>query len=389
VSERAAGWYPDPWTDGQHRFWTGTSWTADVFPASVMPTAPVLPTAPVMPTALGPPTAPGPPAETAPSSWSRPRDVAGAPPTAPSDVPPDPPKWGPPQTASALDVVGQEPWTLVTPASTGRRPRGATFLALMLIAGLVLGFLGVFGVQTLLDQRSAARTPDSAAAAPSGATILPPSAPPSTTPSAPPTTPPADPAASVLPGLVVRQIDVGSTVTIAQLRNGAEVYGTTTLDLCNGTFASEILRTARLQVAASDDLGRTHLSTEAVAYGTPSATAQAFRELKSVAAKCPGRPVTSPVGEPTVTTTFARAPDAAWPHTAGVDRQAYRFTSTDATGDTAPSIAVYLKRGRILLGVYFPHPDGKQSPVAGQSTVAGIVKVFADRLARVPRSVTG
>jgi len=54
---------------------------------------------------------------------------------------------------------------------------------------------------------------------------------------------------------------------------------------------------------------------------------------------------------------------------------------------TSHSIAVYLQRGRALVGVYFFEPDGPQAPVAGQTTVAGIVGVFAGRLAALPASV--
>lgn len=349
VSERSAGWYPDPWTDGHYRYWTGEAWTADVFPEGVDP--------------QGAPQ----------TSWSRPGDAPTPPPTAPSPSPPVPPQWEPQAAAPAPDELTQEPWSPVGAVPTGRRRRGVVFMALMLLAGLVIGFVGVFGLQQLLDRRSTSGTPGSAAAAPS---------PPGQLPS-------ADPAASVLPDLVVRQSDVDSAVTVAQLRNGTAVSGATTLDLCNGTFPSESLRTARLQVAAYDDQGTPELSTEAVAYRNAAATTQAFAELKEAAARCPNSPVRSPVGEPTVTTSFSRVPDSSWPRTAGVDRQAYHFTTTDATGTSSPAIAVYLKRRRIVLAVYFPQPDGRQGPVVGQSTVAGIVEVFQERLSRLPSSLTG
>lgn len=362
VSERTAGWYPDPWTDGQYRYWTGTSWTADAFPD-------------------------GPAPQSAPSTWSRPSEAAAPPPQSPSAVPPAPPQWGPPPGAPQPEVLAAEPWTLSDPAADGQR-RSTVFLASMLAGGLLVGFLGVFGAQSLLDRSpsSAANPPAAAPFAPQQPSFGPPSAAaPSTAPAPSPGS--ADPAVAVLPDLVVRQSDVASTVTVAQIPHGTSVSDAATLDLCNGTFASESLRTARLQVAASDST-RTDLSTEAVAYRNRAATTSAFAELKAVAARCPDTPVTSPVGEQTVTTKFSSAPDASWPHTAGVDRQAYSFTSTDASGTVSPSVAVYLKRGRILLGLYFPQPAGKQSPVAGQTTIGGIVKVFQNRMAALPSSVT-
>jgi hypothetical protein len=197
---------------------------------------------------------------------------------------------------------------------------------------------------------------------------------------------PSDPAASVLPGLVLRQSDVGPTETVAPIVGGTQVEAAATLDLCNGTFPSESLRTARLQVAAADAQSTAVLSTEAVLYSTPSGGAQAFSELKSAAAGCPSSPVVSPVGEPTVITHFNAAPDGSWPQVATVERLAFDFVTTDASGQSRHFTTAYLRRGRTLMGIYFPQPDGPQAPVAGQTTVAGIVNVFASRMANLTGS---
>jgi hypothetical protein len=183
---------------------------------------------------------------------------------------------------------------------------------------------------------------------------------------------------------------VPSTLSVVLIPGGDQVQGETTLDLCNGTFPSEALRTARRQVAAVDAQGVAVLSTEAVLYRDPAASAQAFAELRSVAAHCPSTPVTSPVGEPTVTTHFNAAPDASWPQTPGVERVAYDFNTTDQAGGQAlHSVAVYLRHGRALLAVYFSRPDAAQPAISGQTTLGGIVNVFAERLAQLPSSVTG
>jgi hypothetical protein len=47
---------------------------------------------------------------------------------------------------------------------------------------------------------------------------------------------------------------------------------------------------------------------------------------------------------------------------------------------------VYLRRDRFLVGLYFGHPDTAQPPIDGQTTIAGIVKNFERRLARLPTS---
>ena len=58
--------------------------------------------------------------------------------------------------------------------------------------------------------------------------------------------------------------DVGARRTVV-LIPGGNLTSQPTLDLCNGAFPSEQLRTARLQVASVDAAGNTALSTEAVA----------------------------------------------------------------------------------------------------------------------------
>jgi hypothetical protein len=242
---------------------------------------------------------------------------------------------------------------------------------------LLLGFVvGLVGGALLPDNRGS--TPDTSALQPA------------ITPRAPSFSPrtitPADPSASVLSGIVLQQSDVGATETVAPISGGTQVEGGATLDLCNGTFPSESLRTARLQVAGADDQGAVVLSTEAVLYKSTAAAAQALSELKSTAASCPAAPVVSPVGEPSVETHFNAVPDGAWPQVATVDRVAFDFVSTDPLGQSRHYVTAYLRRGRALMGVYFSQPDGPQPAVDGQTTIPGIVNIFATRMAKLPAS---
>ena len=178
-----------------------------------------------------------------------------------------------------------------------------------------------------------------------------------------------------------------STILVQPIPGGDRVTDQPTLDLCNGTFASESQRTARLQVAAYDGVGQELLSTEAVLYKSAADSEQAFAELKSVAAHCPSTPVVSPVGEATVATHFNAPPDSSWAQVPTVTRQAYDFVTDDGQGDTEHNIAVYLRRGRVLMGVYFAHPDAPQISVTGQNTIDQIAAVFANRIAALPASV--
>jgi hypothetical protein len=195
---------------------------------------------------------------------------------------------------------------------------------------------------------------------------------------------PKDPAAAALASLGLTQADVPSTVIVQPLIGGDTVSGAPTLDLCDGNYPSESLRTARLQVGAIDGTGALILSTEAVLYTNAAATEQAFSELRSVTANCSPNPVANANGG-SVTTHFNPAPDSGWAQVPTVTRQAYDLTTTDNSGTAQHSIAVYLRRGRVLLGVYFYQTDSLS--VAGQTTVEKVVGVFADRLARLPASV--
>jgi len=194
-----------------------------------------------------------------------------------------------------------------------------------------------------------------------------------------------DPSAALLANLIVTDADVSPTLRVAGLQGG-NTLDVPTLDLCNGNFPSEAMRTARLQVSAIDDQRRTALSTEAVLYSSGAGTMAAFSELKDTAAKCPPGPVESPVGLPTVTTKFGPAPDADWPQVPTVERIAFSFDSIDSSGETTRSVAVYLRRGRALLGVYFSHADAPTATVQGKTALGDIVAVFADRLAKLPVS---
>jgi hypothetical protein len=357
-----AGWYPDPWFNGQHRYWTGSQWTGDVFTDT--PSVPASPRADYERPPAPPPTQRASTPPPAPSFG-----YAGnvAPQTSPTAVYGDPSSWD--MLESGLPTVEREAWW--------RRLSRRQLNAIALVTGLVIGFVVVAAVVRPGHDSSAASpvTPLPAPTLP-----LAPS-PQSSTPVS------SDPDASYLQRLVVRQPDVVAGNSVQLLNAGNQVVGQTTLDLCNGTYPSEGLRSARLQVVEYDGTGLPVFSTEAVLYQSPKDAAQAMGELRSVAASCPNGPVTSPVGEPTVTTRFHAAPDKGWPSVAGVQRAAYSFTTTDQFGETDQRIAVYVQRGRVLEGLYFDMPTGTQPAVDGQTSVSGIVHLFEQRIAALPASV--
>jgi hypothetical protein len=141
--------------------------------------------------------------------------------------------------------------------------------------------------------------------------------------------------------------------TVLPITGGDQVEGQVTLDLCAATFPSEDLRRSRLQVSAVDQSGNgLGLGTEAVLYKDEAATEQAFRELRSARDKCPDRFVQGNQEVPPLKYQFEPAPDTTWADVAGVTRLAFRFTLTDEQGQTASALIVFLRRGRLLVGVY-------------------------------------
>jgi hypothetical protein len=181
-----------------------------------------------------------------------------------------------------------------------------------------------------------------------------------------------DPSAPLLVDLIVSDADVGPSLDVVGMQGGNGL-SQPTLDLCDGTYASESMRTARLQVYAVDAQRQPALSTEAVLYSSGAGTTTAFSELTEIAAACKDG-----------ATRFLPAPDGSWPQVATVERLAFAFDTTDPGGETTRSVAVYLRRGRALLGVYFSHADAPTAVVEGKTAIPDIVNIFANRLAKVP-----
>ena len=336
------GWYKDFWTPSRRRYWNGTTWTFATADTAEIDDPPPLDAGPLL-------------------------DGHGL---------PDP--VDPRRAAAAAAAAG----TGGAAAKPDKPPQKAWKWILAVVVGLLVGLAGV-----ALSNRSSS---DSASPPPTTATGRTP-----TTGASPGSTVPGsgslagnDPSAPTLAELVVQPEDVPDAATVAVFPGGIGL-GQPTLDLCNGTYPSESLRTARVQDAVVDEQGTLVLSTEAVLYGDSGGTSQALSELRSVVEACPSTPVPGPLGGPASTTRFNPPPDTSWPQTPSVNRVAYDLVTDDGSGPPRRIIAVYLQRGRVLLGVYFSRPEGPQVPVEGQTTIEGIVGVFAARVAALPTSVVG
>jgi hypothetical protein len=325
-----AGWYPDFWTPSRKRYWNGSAWTYATVPSAAVNDPP--------------------PEEamTLPEGHGLPAPVVRRPDSGADAGPPE-------------------------------KRKKPILWAFAVVVGVLVGLIGIY-----FSSRSSTDSPPSASG-PATTTA------PNTLRPGPSTTVPLsagnDPSASALEDLIVTPDDVPANADVVVFPGGIGL-DQPTLDLCNGRYPSESRRTARFQDAVLDAQGTLVFSTEAVLYGDSGGTTQAFAELQQVVGACPNGPVQGPAGGSAVTTRFSAAPDTNWAQTPGVNRRAYDLTSDDGTGPRR-TVAVYLQRGRVLLGVYFAKPEGAQMPVDGQTTIEGIVGVFAKRLAGLPTSVVG
>jgi hypothetical protein len=194
---------------------------------------------------------------------------------------------------------------------------------------------------------------------------------------------------AILQGISVSQSDVPGSNTVGLIGDGDQVTGQVTLDLCSRTYATERLRVARRQVAvipAGSSPGTFgNFSTEAVMYTSAAATATAFAEMRYAATTCPAGFVVPAEGPPAVKTTLTPPADSSWPSVAGLQRLVFRVSVNERSEPAQTHWAIYVRRGRILLGIYLNGTSTNLTfPIDGQHSLAGIVNVLAKRLAALP-----
>jgi hypothetical protein len=207
--------------------------------------------------------------------------------------------------------------------------------------------------------------------------------------------------AVVLSDVSLHESDAGESAVYSLVDHGDEVAGQVSLDLCRADFPSEALRQARHQVQVADAGAGMWVSSEAIAYGAPREAERAMSELAAAAANCPG-PGAGPGSSKDVATaggadlvhpaaddqglswSFQQPPDADWPSTPGVARQAYAFVISDLLGDSASYVTTYLRRGRILVAIYVTPPDSSATVLVNAPSQERMVTVMSARLAALP-----
>jgi hypothetical protein len=191
----------------------------------------------------------------------------------------------------------------------------------------------------------------------------------------------------VLAAVVLAPHDLAAGDTVETVTDGDVVTDNVSLDLCNAAFPSEARRRARHQVEAVAGAPSTRgLAVEAILYDSPDGSSQAFAELRAAQQRCPATFVPSNIdGVPPLKTTFGPSPDITWPPTAGIDRLAFSTLQVAQTGETDGGIAVYQRRGRLLVGLYVAGPDRSAAAINPMAAgIEGLGGRIAQRMMMVP-----
>ena len=192
--------------------------------------------------------------------------------------------------------------------------------------------------------------------------------------------------AVTLQSLLIQPNDFRTNVTIDFLAHGKELAGQPTLDVCSGSFPSELKRQARFQVAAYDNSGKfTGYSSEAVVYGTPADAAQALKEIREAQATCkPGTVAERPPDGKV--TYFPANPSSLIPLATkstmlpigqrAIDEMKLKL----ANGSVYRNVSIYQVSGRFLSALYFSSSDDSTVAPALATHLIKTSEALAQRL---------
>lgn len=150
--------------------------------------------------------------------------------------------------------------------------------------------------------------------------------------------------------IVLSGSQVGAGYKLGTFPFGNSFIGEPTLDLCGGSYASESLRTGRLQVRYIHPGKAVAVSNEVVTYADAGAQ-QALQEVTSVAKSCARKPVVLRSGSVSETYKVSPLSDPKLP--AGSVAVKLEITASNGKKKvTQTGVAVYQVRGNTLSGVY-------------------------------------
>ena len=183
--------------------------------------------------------------------------------------------------------------------------------------------------------------------------------------------------------------DIGGSLTIATIPDG-NTLGAPTLDFCDGTYPSEMLRVSRLQKAAYDANGNfVGLSSEVVVYQNKAAAQQALAEAIAARKSCPtNKPFTSKDGHE-LSFGFHSAPGPVKTPLVDADSRLIVHTTMSVDGVKRRAFLVYQIYGRVLAALYVSEEGSKPFDQAALDSFYALAGDFADRLRSASRTLTG
>jgi hypothetical protein len=185
----------------------------------------------------------------------------------------------------------------------------------------------------------------------------------------------------LLDNVTLHSSDIAAAWTIPSI--SIYVAGQVSLDLCSFAFPSEALRVGRVQLlVTTTDGDPVGLSVEAIAYRNDASAQQAMGELVEAGHRCPNR-VQPPVvrDQAPERWTFDRSPDTHWATVPGVDRLAFDATLRSRGQRPAHLLLIYLRRGRVLIGIYADVSKDAARTGLSSSKVHAITTAITDHLA--------
>ena len=185
----------------------------------------------------------------------------------------------------------------------------------------------------------------------------------------------------------LQQSDVGSSMQVATIPDG-DTLNAPTLDFCDGRYASEQLRVARMQKAVYDSDGNfAGISSEVVVYTNAAAAKQALDETIKARKACPtGRTFTSRDGQK-LSFTFHTAPGPTETPLVDADSRLIVHTTMVVDGEKRRNFLVYQVYGRVLVALYVSETGAKPFDQTALDSFYGLAGDFADRLRAAPSSL--
>lgn len=191
-----------------------------------------------------------------------------------------------------------------------------------------------------------------------------------------------------LDGIGLQPSDVSGQLTVDVITDG-DSLGTPTLDFCDATYPSEVLRVSRLQKAAFDANGQfAGLSSEVVVYRDADAAKQALAEVIAARKACPtGKAFTSKDGHQ-LSFSFHTAPGPATTPLVDAESRLIVHTTMVVDGEQRRAFLVYQIYGSVLAALYVSEAGATPFDQTSLDSFYALAGDFADRLRAVAPKLT-